>query len=123
MKEMEMTCVVCPVGCQLRVSLDDGGKLLSIKGNRCPKGENYAREEVTDPKRTLPTNVKVIGGELPLVSVKTEKAIPKRLILDAMKIVKMTEVQAPVERGQVLIKNILETGVDVVATRTVKEKK
>lgn len=120
-KVVEMTCVVCPIGCDLKVTLDENGKFLSVTGNKCPKGAIYAKEEVTDPKRILPTSVKVIGGELPLVSVRTEKPIPKRLIFDAMKMIKSIHVNAPVKRGQVIIRNILNTKVNVIATRTVKE--
>ncbi len=119
-KTIEMTCIVCPIGCNLKVTLDSNGKFLSVTGNRCPRGAAYAKEEVTEPKRILPTSIKVIGGELPLVSVRTEKAIPKKLIFEAMKVIRSSEVKAPVERGQILIKNILSTGVNVIATRTVK---
>ncbi len=120
-KMMDMTCVVCPIGCHLKVTVDENGNFLSVTGNRCPRGEAYAKEEITDPKRVLPTSVKVIGGELPLTSVRTEKAIPKRLIFSAMKVIKSIQVNAPVKRGQIILENILDTGVNVIATRTVKK--
>lgn len=120
MKTIEMTCIVCPIGCDLKVTLDDTGKFLSVKGNRCPKGEIYARDEVTDPKRVLTSSVKVINGKMPLASVKTDKTIPKRLIKDAMIIIKSTKVTAPVKIGDVIVENILNTEANVVATRSVK---
>ena len=120
-KVIDMTCVVCPMGCHLKVAVDENGKFVSVAGNRCPRGEAYAKEEVTDPKRVLPTSVKVVEGELPLVSVRTEKAIPKRLIFEAMKVIKSTQVNAPVKRGQIIVENILDTGVNLIATRTVKK--
>ncbi len=122
-KVIDMTCVVCPIGCHLKVTVDENGKFVSVTGNRCPRGEAYAKEEITDPKRVLPTSVKVIGGELPLVSVRTERAIPKRLIFDAMNVIKSIQVNAPVRRGQVIVKNILDTDVNLIATRTVKKSK
>lgn len=118
---IDMTCIVCPIGCHLKVTVDENGKFVSVTGNRCPRGEAYAKEEVTDPKRVLPTSVKVIEGELPLVSVRTEKAIPKKMIFEAMKVIKSTQVNAPVKRGQIIVENILNTGVNLIATRTVKK--
>ncbi len=122
-KVIDMTCVVCPIGCHLKVTVDENGNFVSVTGNRCPRGEAYAKEEITDPKRVLPTSVKVIGGELPLVSVRTERAIPKRLIFDAMNVIKSIQVNAPVKRGQVIVKNVLDTDVNLIATRTVKKAK
>ncbi len=119
-KTIEMTCVVCPIGCNLKVTMDGNGKFLSVTGNKCLKGAIYAKEEVTEPKRILPTNIKVVGGELPLVSVRTEKPIPKKLLFEAMEVIRTFKVKAPVKRGQILIKNLLGTGVNVIATRTVK---
>jgi len=75
----EFPCVSCPLGCLLRVELKDG-KIERIEGNRCPRGEAYAREEITDPKRVLATSVKALGGDYPLVSARTDRPIPKRLI-------------------------------------------
>ncbi len=119
-KIVEMTCIVCPIGCHLKVEVDENGKFISVTGNRCPRGAEYAKQEVTDPRRVLPTSVKVIGGELPLVSVRTEKPIPKKLIFEAMKVIKSIQVEAPVKRGQIILENLLNTGVNLIATRTVK---
>ena len=113
-----LICISCPVGCELTVEIESG-KVISVSGNRCPRGEAYAREEVTDPKRVLATSVKVIGGELPLVSVKTSRPIPKTLIPHVMELVKGLSVNAPVEIGQVILENLLDTGTDLVATRAV----
>jgi len=96
------------------------GKITSITGNACPKGIKYVEEEFINPLRILPTTVKVIGGEFPLVSVKTEKAIPKRLLLKAMVEIAEIEVEAPVKIGQVIKDDLIGTGVSLVATRNVK---
>lgn len=114
----ELTCVSCPVGCTLRVELSDG-KVQKVEGNRCPRGEAYAREEVTDPKRILATSVKVLNGDYPLVSVRTDRPIPKRLIPEAMRVLRALCVEAPVGIGQVLLPDLLQTGAQVIATRAV----
>ncbi len=120
-KIVEMTCIVCPIGCSLKVKIGKNGEFISVSGNKCPRGAQYAKQEITDPRRVLPTSVKIINGELPLLSVRTDGPIPKRLIFDVMKIVKKIEVKAPVKRGDVIMKNILNTGVNLIATRTVQK--
>lgn len=114
----EFPCVSCPLGCLLRVELEDG-KIEKIEGNRCPRGERYAREEITDPKRVLATSVKVLGGDYPLVSVRTDRPIPKRLISEIMEAVRKLCVEAPVEIGQVLLSNVAGTEANLIATRRV----
>ena len=114
----EFPCVSCPLGCLLRVELREGG-IQKIEGNRCPRGEAYAREEITDPKRVLATSVKVLGGDYPLVSVRTDQPIPKRLIPEIMEVVRKLCVEAPVEIGQVLVSNVAGTGANLIATRRV----
>lgn len=114
-----LTCISCPLGCTLRVELDEGS-LIKIEGNRCPRGASYAREEVIDPKRVLSTSVRVVGGDYPLVSVRTDRPIPKRLLLEAMKQIRTLIVEAPIEIGQVVIADLLNTGANVVATRVVR---
>lgn len=119
MEQNKIICVSCPIGCRMTIQSKDG-KITSIIGNACPKGIKYAEEEFINPLRILPTTVKVIGGELPLVSVKTEKAIPKRLLLKAMVEIAEIEVKAPVKIGQVIKDNLIGTGVSLVATRNIK---
>lgn len=115
----ELTCISCPLGCTLRVELAPNGS-TKVQGNRCPRGEAYAKEEVTEPKRVLTTSVKVVGGDRPLVSVRTDRPIPKRLIPEAMKQIRDAVVTAPVQLGQVLVTNFLGTGANLVATRSVQ---
>ena len=83
MEGKELTCIVCPIGCRLHVTLN-GDTIDRISGNRCKRGTAYAREECTAPKRVLTTTVPVVGGVCPLVSVKTERAVPKQLIRQCM---------------------------------------
>ncbi|MBA7598658.1 hypothetical protein ES703_12656 [subsurface metagenome] len=119
MEGKEIICVSCPKGCRITVQ-NNGEKIISITGNDCLKGIKYAKEEFINPLRILPTTVKVLGGELPLVSVKTEKAIPKRLLLKAMTEIVEIEVKAPVKIGQVIKDDLMGTGVSLVATRNIK---
>ena len=96
------------------------GDEIEVEKNLCPRGEEFAKEEIERPMRILPTSVRVIGGERELVSVKTSAPIPRDRIFDVMEIIKKTSVKAPVEIGQVIIENVLNLGVDVVATRSVR---
>ena len=119
MEGKEIICISCPKGCRITVQ-NRGEEIISITGNDCPKGIKYAEGEFINPLRILPTTVKVIGGELPLVSVKTEKAIPKKLLLEAMAEIAKIEVNAPVKIGQVIKDDLMGTGVSLIATRNIK---
>lgn len=118
MTEKKLICVSCPIGCEITVKMEDG-VVTSISGNRCPRGEAYARQEAIDPMRVLPTSVKVIRGEFPLVSVKTDQPVPKRLIPQIMNYIRTLSVDAPVEIGQVMAEHLLGTSANLVATREV----
>lgn len=115
----ELTCIVCPLGCRLEVCIDDG-KVQSVAGNGCKKGINYAQAECTNPVRTLTTTIRVDGGISPLISVKSQKSIPKDMLLDCMKCISNTVVHAPVRINDVVISNILNTGINIVATKNIR---
>lgn len=121
----QMTCIICPMGCSMEVLIEHNGldkKVLSVRDNGCPRGEQYAYKEVSHPTRTLTTTVAVRNGEVPLVPVKTSSEIPKHLLFDAMEILRRAAVEAPVECGQVILKDILGTAVSVVACSDVGKK-
>ncbi|HEY8499648.1 MAG TPA: DUF1667 domain-containing protein [Clostridia bacterium] len=119
MPEMKnLICINCPIGCMLEVTLD-GDTINSIRGYQCKRGFEYARAECTNPVRTVTSTVKVKNGNLSVAPVKTEKPIPKRLILDCMKEINRCCVQAPVKTGDVIVENLLGTGVNIVATGSV----
>ena len=111
----ELTCVACPLGCSVTVEYDEND-ILSVKGNTCKRGEAYAKTEITNPTRSLTSSVKVNGGVHPVVPVKSDKPVPKNMLFDCMKVINSVCVDAPVEIGQVIIENILDTGADIVAT-------
>jgi CxxC motif-containing protein len=115
----ELTCIRCPMGCHLTVETD--GDNITVSGNTCPRGAEYGRLEVTAPVRTVTSSVRVDGGTLPLVSVKTASDIPKDKIFDVMAEIRACRVNAPVHIGDVLIENAAGTGAAIVATRTVDQ--
>ncbi|NLA77771.1 MAG: DUF1667 domain-containing protein [Clostridiales bacterium] len=110
-----IVCVSCPLGCPIEVAMENG-EVVSVKGNTCKRGDAYARTEMTAPKRSLTSTVKVSGGKLPVVSVKSSTPLPKELMLECMSEINRVTVKAPVKTGDVVIENILNTGVDIVAT-------
>ena len=114
----ELICIGCPLGCPLTVEMK-GTEVVSVTGNTCPNGDRYARREVTDPKRTVTSTVRVLGGSLPVVSVKTAQDIPKNKIFDCMQELATIRVKAPVKEGDVIVSNIANTGVSVIATKEI----
>lgn len=116
MKTKELICVSCPIGCAVTVTLDDNNEVVSVTGNTCKRGDSYARQECTHPERMLTSTVKVTGSRLPVVPVKSAKPVPKELLLDCMQEINRVTVQAPVHIGDVVLANILNTGVDIVVT-------
>lgn len=116
MTKREMVCVSCPMGCAITVEFDDNNEVISVTGNTCPRGDKYARQECTHPERMLTSTVKVEGGRLPVVPVKSASPIPKEMLFDAMKEVNKVTLKAPVTFGDVAVKNILGTGIDIVVT-------
>ena len=121
-EDKTITCIACPNGCEITVSFDENGNISNISGNKCKNGIAYAQSEVTAPTRILTSSVLVENGDFPLVSVKTSNPIPKELMREAVKQLAQCVVKAPVHVGDVVCKNILNTGVDVVSTANVGTK-
>lgn len=111
-----LTCIICPRGCSLEVDID--GDNVMVEGNFCPKGEKYGVDECTHPTRTVTSVVRVSNRRDTMVSVKTEKPIPKENIFDLMDIIRKKEVEAPVEIGDVICDNIF--GTKIIATKQIK---
>lgn len=118
MSVRELTCIGCPLGCALTVTLEND-EVVSVTGNTCKRGDDYARKEVTHPTRIVTSTVLVEDGEIPMVSVKTQNDIPKEKIMDIMKEINALRVKAPVHIGDVLLENICGTGVNLIATKQV----
>ena len=115
--EKDLTCIVCPVGCVMHVTMD--GDVIEVTGNSCKRGYTYAVNEMTNPKRMVTSSIAVVGGDMPLVSIKTREAIPKEKIDATLIEIKKTKIKAPIKIGDVLIKNVAGTNVDIIATRNV----
>ncbi len=110
------TCIICPIGCEITVTAT-GDTIEKIEGNECKRGIQYVTDEFLNPKRILTTTVKIEGASLPVASVRSDKALPKDKIFDCMEVLKKTKVKAPVKMGQVVVENILDTGVNIIITR------
>ncbi len=120
METRELTCIGCPMGCALTVQLKEK-EVVSVTGNTCKRGEDYAKKEVTNPTRIVTSSVVVTGGSLAVVSVKTRNDIPKDKIFECVKSLKEVKVAAPVHIGDVVLENVAGTGVDIIATKNVLE--
>ena len=118
MERKELICIGCPLGCNLTVEMD-GGQVVSVNGNTCKRGDDYARKELTDPRRIVTSTVPVAGGNLPVVSVKTASDIPKGKIRECLCALKGVTLTAPVQIGDVIVENVADTGVDVIATKSI----
>ncbi len=121
MKSQNLTCIGCPLGCSLQVTLDDTGAVANVQGNTCPRGDLYARKEVTNPTRIVTSTVRVTGSNdcVVTVSVKTASDISKNKIFDCIKEIKNITVCAPVQIGDVIKANVAGTGVNIIATKNV----
>lgn len=121
MRTTELICIGCPMGCNLEVQIE-GDKVVKVTGNMCPRGKAYAEKECTNPTRIVTSSVVVEGGEVDVVSVKTEADIPKGKIFDCVKALKGVVVKAPVNIGDVVVENVEGTGVNIIATKKVEAK-
>lgn len=116
-KKRNITCIVCPQGCNLEVWYNENNEVKEIKGYTCKRGLEYGWNEIINPVRMLTTTMRIDGGKLPVIPVKSGKPLPKDLLFECMNIISKVRIKAPVSSGEVVIKNILGTGVDIVTTR------
>lgn len=115
----EIICIVCPRGCKLNVEKMDNE--IKVTGNTCKRGEEFAKEEVTDPKRTLTTTLKTTSFEMPTISVRSSSPVSRRLFFDIQKTLKNIKVDLPIKRGDIIVENILNTGCNIIATEDGEE--
>ncbi len=120
MEERNLICIGCPMGCALTVVME-GTEVKSVSGNTCPRGDVYARKEVTNPTRIVTSSVLVSGSKTgaKTVSVKTASDVPKGKIFEVVRALKGVTVEAPVKIGDVVVSDVSGTGVDVIATKDV----
>lgn len=117
----QFTCIVCPNGCEMEAEIENG-KVVSITGNLCPRGEQYVRQELTAPRRTIASSVLVKGGELPVTSVRLTKAIPKEMIFPVMDEIRRVVLIAPVKAGTIVLHNVCGLDSDVMVTKNIHAK-
>lgn len=126
------TCIMCPRGCEITAEYEpsngaadqagasaEAAEIKALTGNQCPRGYEYVHQEMTNPMRNIATSILVKGGDLPLASVRLTKPIPKAKIFDVMAEIRKICVEAPAAEGDVVIRNVLNLGTDVIVTKTV----
>jgi CxxC motif-containing protein len=116
-EKRHFVCVICPIGCEIDV-VHDGGKIISMEGNKCKKSAEFVRQELIEPMRILTTSIRIQGAKWPVIPVRTDKSVPKRLFPRIMRKLRSVELQAPVSMLDVVVKNIAGTGANIIATRT-----
>ena len=110
----ELVCIVCPKGCTMKIEEKDGE--ISVTGNSCKRGASFAVSEITEPKRTVCTTVRTVFKDAPVIPVRVSAEIPKDRIFDVMREINAVTLSSPVGRNDVIIKNVLGLGADVIAT-------
>lgn len=120
MEEKKLTCICCPMGCQLQVTLKNG-QVEKVEGNTCKRGAEYGKKEVINPTRIVTTTVRVHGGSLPVVSVKTAADIPKGAVMDCIRQLKKVVVEAPVHIGDIVLEEVAGTKITVIATKNIEK--
>ena len=111
----ELTCIGCPMGCQLTAVLENG-QVTRVTGNTCPRGREFAVSEMTAPRRTICSTVRTAFPDAPVLPVRVSADIPKDRIFDVMDALKTVTVSERIGRGDVVIPDVLGLGVDVIAT-------
>lgn len=114
-----LTCIECPKGCLLSVDIENC-KVVKVAGLECAKGKKYAVSEIENPVRIVTSTVLTEGLELKMIPVRTDKPISKKSIANVMKEIKAARIKTPIKTGGTVIKNILNSGADLVATRSCK---
>jgi CxxC motif-containing protein len=112
----EVTCIICPVGCRAKVVLEKG-RVLAVESVECPRGKVYAISELKAPVRDFFSTVRVRGAKIGVLPVRTTRPIPKDKVMDCSRELSGISVEAPVRLGQIIARNVLGLGVDVIATR------
>ena len=118
MKEWDVVCIVCPKGCRLKVKEENNE--MSVTGNECKRGLAYGIKEVTNPTRVITSTVKVnhpVHRRMPIV---TKGSVPKDMMFDVVREINKIELELPIMMGDIIIENVLDTGVNIVASRTIK---
>lgn len=111
----DLICIACPMGCHLTVDIDND---YAVTGNQCPRGAAYGKKELTNPTRIVTSTVKILNGIHKRLPVKTNGEIPKKYIFEIMKELENVQIESPIKVGEIVIENVCDTGVDIVASRS-----
>lgn len=114
-QKTEILCIKCPKGCLLRITI--GTNEVKVEGNECPLGERYGIEEIKNPKRIVTSTVRILNARYPRLPVRTSEPVPKEKIKEVINNLKNVVVKAPVKKGQIIVQNVANTGVDIIAER------
>ncbi len=117
----EMTCIVCPIGCRLKIETDDNNKVISVEGNSCQRGYKYAVSETQNPVRTLTSTVRITGSDEAFLPIKTSSPMPKHELFSAMQKLSGLTVNAPVKIGDIIYTGVTE-GINIIACKSVESK-
>ncbi|SKC89714.1 DUF1667 domain-containing protein [Maledivibacter halophilus] len=120
-EKREIICIGCPMGCELTVKIEDK-EVIEVTGNFCKRGEIYAEKECTNPTRIVTTTVYVDGGSIDVVPIKTEDDVPQNKVFEIITALKEIVVKAPVKTRDIIVENVANTGVNIIATRDVPAK-
>ena len=114
-----ITCIICPKGCQIQATEENGE--LKLEGYSCKRGKIYASNEYYHPSRMLTSTVRIEGARIPLIPIRSTKPVPKDRIMDVMDKLAQIQVNAPIKIGEIIVQDILDLNLDIVATRTLEE--
>lgn len=115
-------CIGCPLGCRLEVDEDEPGNIIEIRGFSCKRGKEYAAQEHVDPRRIVTTTVALRNGIWSRLPVKSSIPVPKAQVIAICHALARIEVYTPVHSGDVIVANILDSGADLVATRSMENR-
>lgn len=116
---MNLTCIICPLGCSIDMKVENG-EIIDIGGNDCKRGIDFAKTEFYNPQRMVTTMVTLNEGEYPFLPVISESEIPKKNLKDCIRLLQSIKVKAPIKMGDIVIENILGTGINIIAAKTAK---
>lgn len=117
-KTTRLLCIVCPMGCSMEATVDQTGDYV-ISGNTCQRGKDYALKEMIHPTRVLTTTIPIRNGTVKRLPVRSNQGVPKDKMKEWINEVKLLKIEAPVKAGDILARNILDTGTDVLASRSI----
>ena len=119
-EQVEVTCMQCPIGCKVIVEIYKG-EISGIENAGCNRGIEYATRETKSPVRDFFSTIRISNGKTPMLSVRSTKPVPRNLLLPCATEISKLTVKAPIRMGSIIVKDILNSGIDIIATKTVEE--